>query len=195
MTSQTTTTTATRSGTDTEFPAPGTWVFDSAHSSLEAIARHLMVSKVRGRFGSFEGRVEIGEDPAASHVEVTIEATSIDTNEPDRDEHLRSADFLDAENHPELRFESDRIERTGDDRFEVAGTLTIRGTSAPVRLDVEYLGLFEDPWGNEKAAFAGTTTLRRADWGMTWNQALETGGVLVGKELDVELNVQLQRAA
>lgn len=193
MTTQTKT--ATRSGTDTEFPAPGTWVFDSAHSSLEAVARHLVVSKVRGRFGSFEGRVEIGEDLTDSHVEVTIEATSIDTNEPDRDAHLRSEDFLDAENYPELRFESDRIERTGDERFEVEGTLTIRGTSAPVTVDVQYLGLFTDPWGNEKAAFTGSTNLRRADWGMTWNQALETGGVLVGKELEVELNVQLQRAS
>ncbi|MDX1658382.1 MAG: YceI family protein [Nitriliruptorales bacterium] len=175
-------------------PEAGTWVFDNDHSSIEAVARHLMVSKVRGRFEEFEGTVEVGDSLEDSRVEVTIAADSINTNTPDRDEHLRSGDFLDVENHPELRFESTEVRRTGDEELRVRGDLTIRGETNEVELDVTYLGLHEDPWGNEKAAFAAQTTLNREDWGMTWNQALETGGVLVGKELKVEINVQLQRS-
>lgn len=175
-------------------PQAGTWTIDPAHSSITAIARHMMVSRVRGRFESFSGTVEVAEDPEESTATLTIDADSINTNEQDRDEHLRSGDFLDAANHPHLRFESTDVEHVEGDRYRVTGDLTIRGETRPVTIDVEYLGLREDPWGNERAFVRGETTLNREDWDMTWNQVLEAGGVMVGKELDVELDVQLVRA-
>lgn len=175
-------------------PATGTWTIDSSHSAIEAVARHLMVSKVRGRFTEFTGTIEIPEDITDASVEVVIEAASIDTGTDDRDQHLRSPDFLDVENHPHLTFRSDRVVHVDGNKWEVPGQLTIRGTTNPVTLDVTYHGVTQDPWGNEVAVFAATTELDREAWGMTWNQALETGGVLVGKKLKVELDIQLKQA-
>jgi len=175
-------------------PAAGTWSIDAAHSSVEAVARHLVVSRVRGRFASFSGTVKIGEDVADSSIDVSIDAASIDTGVEDRDQHLRSADFLDVDNHPTISFQASQAQHVKGDQWQLPGELTIRGTTRPVTLDVEFLGSQTDPWGNDKAAFEARATIAREDFGITWNQALETGGVLVGKELTVELLVQLQPA-
>lgn len=172
-------------------PRAGTWVIDPAHSSIEVIARHMMVSKVRGRFESFSGIIEVGEDPADSRVEVSIDAKSINTAEEKRDQHLRSEDFLNADEHPQLTFVSTNVEHIEDDRYRLVGDLTIRGETHAVELDVDYFGVNQDPWGSERALFQATTELDREDWDITWNQALETGGVLVGRKLQVELDIQL----
>lgn len=181
--------TATRTIDGVEAPRAGTWTIDAAHSSVEVIARHLMLAKVRGRFGSFAGEIVVGDTPEDSSVEVTIDAASIDTGETKRDEHLRSPDFLDVENHPTLTFRSSGARRTSERTLEVDGDLTIRGVARPVTLDVEYLGVTQDPWGNTRAAFSATTEIDREEFGITWNQALETGGVMVGRKLKVELEV------
>ena len=173
-----------------EIPAPGAWEIDPSHSSVEAVARHLMISKVRGRFGAFSGTVTIGDTPQHSSVVATIDATSIDTADSKRDSHLRSADFLDVENHPTLEFRSTKVRQVGETKLWLDGQLTIRGVTRPVSLDVGYLGLVSDPYGNEKAVFTAETEIDREDWGMTWNAALETGGVLVGRKLKIELEIQ-----
>lgn len=182
--------TSTRTDTPTP-PEPGTWVIDPAHSSIEAVARHMMVSKVRGHFGSFSGAVEVAEDPTRSTVQVSIDAKTIDTNEEQRDQHLRSEDFLHADEYPKLEFESREIEHLEGNRYRMVGELTIRGETEPVQLDVDYFGTDTDPFGSERALFQATTTLNRENWGITWNKTLETGGLFVGKELDVELDIQL----
>ena len=182
-----------RARENVRLPAPGVWEIDPSHSSVGAVARHLVVSKVRGRFTSFTGTVTIGETPEESGVQATIDATSIDTAEPKRDAHLRSADFLDAETYPTLEFRSTAVEQTGPSTLRVDGDLTIRGISRPVSLDVGYGGLISDPFGNAKAIFSAHTEIDREDWGMTWNAALETGGVLVGKRLQIELEIQAVR--
>lgn len=177
----------------TQLPAAGTWVVEPTHSTIEAVARHLRITKVRGRFGSFEGKVEVGQDALDSRIEVTIDAASIDTNNADRDAHLTSDDFLDVDNHPTLEFRSTGVEETGDG-YAVTGDLTMVGVTRPVTLDVAYGGVTQDPWGNDRALFAAETTINREDWGITWNQALEAGGVLVSKEIAIEIEVQLVRA-
>lgn len=182
--------TSTRTDTPTP-PEPGTWVIDPAHSSIEAVARHMMVSKVRGHFGSFSGAVEVAEEPTESTVQVSIDAKTIDTNEEKRDQHLRSEDFLHADEYPQLEFESREIEHLEGNRYRMVGDLTIRGETEPVELEVDYFGTDTDPFGSERALFQASTTLNREDWGITWNKTLETGGLFVGKELDVELDVQL----
>jgi polyisoprenoid-binding protein YceI len=170
-------------------PQAGSWVIDPAHSSIEAVARHMMVSRVRGRFESFSGRIEVAPDPTDSTVSVTIDAKSLNTNEEKRDTHLRSEDFLAVDDHPQMRFESTRIEHVEDSSYRVFGELTIRGVTRPVELAVDYFGVSEDPWGSPRALFRATTKLDREDWGMTWNQALETGGVLVGRKVSIELDI------
>lgn len=187
--------TATPTTTDrATLPAAGTWAIDPTHTSVEAVARHLVVSKVRGRFTEFSGTVTIGEDVTASAMDIEIAAASIDTGTPDRDAHLKSPDFLDVETHPTITFRSTEVVPAGD-RWQVPGELTIRGVARPVTLDVAYLGTTTDPWGNPKAVFEATAELDREAFGMTWNQALETGGVLVSKTLKVELAVQLAPAS
>jgi polyisoprenoid-binding protein YceI len=176
-----------------ERPAPGVWEIDPSHSSVGAVARHLMVSKVRGRFTRFTGTVTIGETPEASGVVAAIDAASIDTAEPKRDAHLRSADFLDADTYPTLDFRSAAVEQTGPTTLRVKGDLTIRGITRPVTLDVAYGGSITDPFGNPKAIFSAQAEIDREEWGMTWNAALETGGVLVGKRLRIELEIQAVR--
>jgi len=173
-----------------EIPAPGRWEIDPAHSRVGAVARHLMVTKVRGSFGVFGGTIEVGEEPEDSKVVVHVDAASIDTGSPDRDKHLRSADFLDVEQFPELTFTSTKVERAGETGLRLTGDLTIRGVSRPITLDAEFDGLIGDPWGGKRVAFTATTELEREDWGMTWNVALEKGGVLVSKKFQVEIDVQ-----
>ncbi|MGH2698324.1 MAG: YceI family protein [Actinomycetota bacterium] len=182
--------TAVREVNGVELPQVGDWVIDPAHSSIEAVARHMVITKVRGRFEEFSGTIHVDEDPAKSWAEASIKAASINTNQPDRDAHLRSPDFLNADQFPELTFKSTKLSHKGEGRFELVGDLTIRGETRPVTLDVEAHGVATDPFGNTKALFAAKTRLERENWGMNWNQALEAGGVLVSKSLDVEIEVQ-----
>jgi polyisoprenoid-binding protein YceI len=181
---------ATRDVHGLDAPAPGTWKFDPGHTSLMAEARHLMVTKVRGRFTRFTGALHVAEVPEESFVEVEIQSDSIDTGNPDRDGHLKSPDFLDVENHPTLTFRSTGVELGEGSEFTVPGELTIRGITRPVVLNAEYLGLIGDPWGNTRVGFSATTEIDREDFDMTWNVALETGGVLVSKKIKIELEVQ-----
>ena len=169
-----------------------TWRIDPAHSHLEFAVKHLMISTVKGRFGELEGTVVVEDDDAeTARIEVEIAARSIDTRVEKRDDHLRSADFLHAEQYPTLRFESTGVERIAGERLRVKGDLTIRDATREVTLDVEELGRVQDPWGGERAVFRATTKIDRKDFGLTWNQALETGGVLVGDEVRISIDAQL----
>ena len=167
-----------------------TYQIDKAHSEATFQVRHLL-SKVRGRFSDFAGTIQFDEAaPAGSAVEFTIQASSIDTAEADRDKHLRSGDFFDVERFPTLTFKSESVKAHGGGHFDVAGTLTIRGTSKAITIPVTYLGTARDPWGRERAAFEAEVTLNRKDFGLNWNAALETGGFLVGDEVRVSLSIQ-----
>ena len=172
----------------------GTWTLDPTHSHVSFRVRHLMAAKVRGSFKSFAGAIEVGEGLDDTVVSATIDAGSIDTGVADRDTHLKSADFLDAENFDTLSFRSTRITRT-EEGFELVGDLTIRDVTKSVTLDVEFGGVVADPWGNEKAIFSAATKINREEWGLTWNAALETGGVLVGKDVTIEIEAQATRDA
>jgi polyisoprenoid-binding protein YceI len=167
-----------------------TWKIDPNHSSVEFAVKHIMISTVKGRFSEVEGEIVIADgEPSHSSVTATLRAASIDTRAGQRDDHLRSADFLDAVNFPEITFKSTRI--TGDrSEFEVTGDLTIRGVTREVALDVTNEGSGKDPWGGERIAFSGTTKLDRRDFGLTWNQAIEAGGVLVGNDVKISIDVQ-----
>lgn len=170
------------------------WQIDPAHTTAEFSVRHMMISNVKGRFGTLEGTVTGDlEDPTQAQVDVKIEVASVDTRNEQRDQHLRSADFFDAENHPYITFKSRRIERTGQDRFNVVGDLTIRGVTREVVLDATFEGQARSPWGQQVAGFSATTRLNRKDYGLTWNAALETGGVLVGDEVKIDIHVELIR--
>ena len=173
-----------------EAPAPATWQIDPAHSELAFVARYLMVTKVRGVFREFSGTFHIEEKPEDSWAEVTIQAASIDTGTEDRDNHLRSADFLDVERFPELRFRSTKIELTGGMGLRVTGDLTIRDVTKSVVLDAEYQGMAKDPWGGTRTAFSATTEINREDFGASWNVALEAGGWLVSKTIRIEIEAQ-----
>ena len=173
-----------------------TWTLDTAHSGIGFAIRHMVVAKVRGRFGGWTGTVKLDEqDLTRSEVDVQIDANSIDTGNAQRDTHLRSADFLDVEQFPTLRFQSTRVENAGAERFRVVGKLTLHGVTREVALDVERGGQGKDPWGNQRAGFAATTSILRRDFGLTWNQALETGGLLVADRVDIELDVQAVQSA
>jgi polyisoprenoid-binding protein YceI len=170
-----------------------TWTIDSTHSSIGFSVRHMMFAKVRGRFAAWTGEAELDlANLTASKVRATIDVASIDTGEAQRDGHLRSADFFDAENHPKLTFTSTKIEKKSDTQFALHGTLTIRGVDKPVVLDAELTGRGKDPWGGDRVGFHLEGKLNRKDWGLGWNQVLEAGGVLVGEtvELDIELQVK-----
>ena len=172
------------------------WNIDSAHSGINFSIRHMVVSKVRGRFARYTGTVDLNDgDLTRSFVEATIDASSIDTGTPQRDAHLRGPDFFDVEKYPELRFRSTRVEKVEGDHYRLVGDLTIRDVTREVSLDVEYGGRAKDPWGNERTGFIATTSLDRKDFGLQWNQALEAGGLLVGDRVDVELEVQAVKAA
>jgi len=173
--------------------AAETFIVDKAHSEATFQVRHL-VTKVRGHFSDFEGTIQVERDkPEASSVEFVVKAASIDTGNPDRDKHLRSADFFDVEKTPEIRFKSSRIAAKGKDIYEVAGTLTIRGVSKEVTLPVSFLGFAKDPWGNDKAGFSTEITLNRKDFGLMWNKALDSGGWLLGDEAYITVNIEASR--
>lgn len=175
------------------------WTIDPAHSLVELSAKHMMITKVKGRFSGISGSIYTDEQhPDRSGVEVEIAADTIDTRAADRDKHLRSADFLDVERFPTITFKSTRVEGAyaqPGDRFRVTGDLTIHGTTRPVTLDVTYDGRGKDPWGGERASFSATTSLDRRDFGLQWNQALETGGILVSNEIRISLEVQAKKQA
>ena len=173
-------------------PPAGTWVFDKAHTSVEFVARHLL-TKVRGRFDEFDGTVVIAERPEDSRADVEIVARSIETRTPMRDQHLRSADFLDAETYPTLAFRSSGVRPTGGSTFQLLGDLTIKDVTRPVVLDAELLGWGPgpDPEAPPKAMFSASTEIDREDWGMTWNVAVETGGWLVSKRVRIEIEAEL----
>lgn len=176
-----------------------TWQIDPAHSAVEFAVKHMMFTTVRGRFKDVKGTIEVDEqNPDRSVVNVEIGAASIDTGSPDRDAHLRSADFLDVETHPAITFRSKRVEgamKKEGDSFRVIGDLTIRGTSMEVTLDAVYGGTGKDPWGGTRGGAEAKTKIDRREWGLKWNQALETGGVLVANEVRIEIEVQAVKAA
>lgn len=174
----------------TQLQEKSVYALDPAHTTVEFVVRHLMISKVRGRFTRFDGQIELppGSDlPAA--INVAIDAPSIDTREEQRDAHLRSADFFEAEKYPKLTFESTRIDGTPDEFF-VDGKLTIHGVTRDVTLKASYEGKVTDPWGGNRVGYSAHTTINRKDYGLGWNAALETGGVVVGDEVRIELNVE-----
>jgi polyisoprenoid-binding protein YceI len=171
-----------------------TWTIDPAHTSVEFAVKHMMFTTVRGRFKDLKGTIEVDEqNPDRSVVNVELGAASLDTGVADRDAHLRSADFLDVENHPAITFRSKRVEgamKKEGDRFKVVGDLSIRGTTMEVTLDATYEGTGKDPWGGTRAGARATATIDRRDWGLRWNQALETGGILVANEVRIEVELQ-----
>lgn len=168
------------------------WKIDPSHSEIQLSVRHMMISKVRGRFESFDGQVDFNEEnPTASSVDVTIDAGSINTRDGQRDGHLKSADFLNAEAYPVLRFKSNRVEVVGEKKGRIYGELTIRDISREVVLDAEFTGKAKSPWGTTSAGFSATTSFDRTEWGLGWNQALETGGILVGNKVDVSIELEL----
>ena len=171
-----------------------TWQIDPAHTSVEFAVKHMMFTTVRGRMKDLKGTIEVDEaTPNLSNVVVELKAASIDTGVADRDAHLRSPDFLDADAHETITFRSKRVDgayKKEGDRFKVVGDLTIRDTTAEITLDCTYQGTGKDPWGGTRAGFNAETRLDRRDWGLKWNQALETGGILVGNELRIEIDVQ-----
>jgi polyisoprenoid-binding protein YceI len=188
--------TATAPRTDAPpLPRPGTWVIDTSHSAVEFVARHLMVSKARGRFDDFHGELHVADRPEDSSVTVEIAAASVSTGDPRRDGHLASADFFDVERYPTITFRSTGVRPVGGTRYEVDGELTVHGVTRPVTLDTEYKGSARDPFGSDKVLFSASTEVDREDFGLTWNKSLETGGVLIGKKVRIELEVQadLQR--
>lgn len=167
-----------------------TWNVDKAHSEAGFKVRHLM-GNVRGRFGDFEGTIVAdAAKPEASTVEFKVKTASIDTDVADRDKHLRSPDFFDVEKFPEMTFKSSKVTAMGTNKFDVAGTLTIRGTAKQIVLPVAYLGSAKDPWGNERASFEAAIKLNRKDFGMVWNKTLDAGGLLLGDDVAVEINIE-----
>jgi polyisoprenoid-binding protein YceI len=185
-----TTATATRTYNGTDVPAAGTYAIDASHTHVGFAARHLMVSKVRGGFSGVKGEIVIAENPFDSSVEVEIDLASVDTRDEKRDEHLRSADFFDVANHPSATFRSTGVREGKSDRFLVDGDLTVAGVTRPVTLDLTFEGSAASPWGTTSIGFSATAKVNREDFGLTWNQALETGGVLVGKDISLDLEVE-----
>ncbi len=175
----------------TELPPPGPWTVDPAHSSVAAVAQHLGISSVHGRFTDFTASIEVApDDVTRSHVEAVIRAASIDTGNGMRDTHLRSADFLDVERFPEITYRSTGLTAAGSDRWTVHGELGLHGVVRPVDLDLAYLGTGSDPWGGTRAAFRATAQLRREDFAMDYNQVVQAGIAAIGTTLKVELDIQ-----
>lgn len=172
----------------------GTYVIDPSHTEVGFVARHAMVTKVRGRFTEVEGTLQFSDDPEASAAEATIRTASVSTGSPDRDGHLRSADFFDVEQFPAITFRSRGLEADGE-TYVLTGDLTIKDVTKPVRLPVEFGGAATDPFGNERAGFSAELDVNREDWGLTWNAALETGGVLVSKKVKLTLEVSAIKQA
>jgi len=174
----------------------GSYTIDPTHSRIGFVARHAMVTKVRGSFNEFEGAAYLdADDPSKSTGTLTIQAASIDTRNADRDGHLRSNDFFDMENHPVITFTSTAVEVVDAENFRVTGDLTIKGVTKPVTVDFEYTGAAVDPFGNQRVGLEGKTTVNRKDWGVNWNAALEAGGVLVSEKVTLEFEISAVRDA
>ncbi len=180
---------ATRTVDGSEVPVAGTWNLDPTHTTITFEVRHMMISKVRGAFPMATGTIDVADDPTQSTVEVKIDAASVESGTEDRDNHLRSPEFFDVETHPEIVFKSSGVEVTGDG-YRLNGELTVKDVTRPVALDFEFNGGLVDPFGNARVAFSATTELDREDWGLTWNMALETGGVLVGKKIKLFIDTE-----
>ena len=172
----------------------GTWQVDPAHSAVTFTARHMMVAKVRGSFKEFTADIVIADDPLQSRVDATVQMASVDTGDSSRDEHLRTNDFFAIEQHPTMTFRSTGLEGSGDE-YKLHGDLTIRGVTKPVAFDLEVGGVGKDPWGNTKAGFTATGSISRKDFGVEWNAPLETGGVLVGDKVTIEIDVEASLAS
>jgi polyisoprenoid-binding protein YceI len=173
----------------------GDYTLDTAHSRLGFVARHAMVTKVRGSFTDVTGTGHFdAEDPSNSRVEVVIQARSIDTGNADRDNHLRSNDFFDMDSYPEIRFTSTAVTANGANEYRVDGELTIKDVTKPISIDFEFTGAATDPFGNNRIGFEGHTTINRKDWGISWNAALEAGGVLVSEKVNLEFDISAVRA-
>ena len=173
----------------------GDYTLDASHTRIGFSARHAMVTKVRGQFGAFEGTARIDEaTPSASKVDLTIQVASVDTGSADRDGHLKSGDFFDAETYPTITFTSTDVKRDGSD-WVITGDLTVKDVTKPVAIEFEQTGSAVDPFGNTRVGFEGETTINRKDWGLTWNAALETGGVLVSEKVKLELDISAIKSA
>jgi polyisoprenoid-binding protein YceI len=178
---------STTSTTDT---ATGTYAIDPSHSRIGFVARHAMVTKVRGSFNDFDGSGHFdAEDPSRSRFELTIQAASIDTRNADRDGHLRSNDFFDMETYPTIHFATSEVRQVNDDTYRVTGDLTIKGTTKPVTFDLEHTGVAVDPFGNTRLGLEGSVAVNRTEWGLTWNAPLAAGGVLVSEKVTLEFEV------
>ena len=172
----------------------GTYNIDQSHSSVEFVARHLVISKVRGRFSSFSGQIVIAENPLDSHATARIDTNSIDTNEEKRDEHLRSADFFNTSQYPTITYQSTSVKEAGNGQYILVGDLTIAGKTNQVDLELEVTGTAQDPWGNSRVGFSASTAINRSEFGLTWNQALETGGVVVSDKIDLNIEIEAVKA-
>lgn len=171
------------------------WALDTAHSSVDFSVRHMMIAKVKGSFKSFNATIEADPtDLTTATIEFTVDLSSVDTRNEDRDNHLRSADFFDVENNPTMTFKATNIVKTGEGEYDVTGDLTLRGVTRPETFAVSFEGTGKDPWGNEKVGFNAEGKIKRSEYGLTWNAALETGGVLVGDEIKVALEIQAAKA-
>lgn len=184
------TTITSRTVNGVEYPAVGTYPLDVSHTRLGFAVRHMAVSKVRGDFSDFSGTLELAEDPVDSKVSVTIQAGSVDTHDENRDNHLRTNDFFDVENHPTWTFTSTAIRPVSATEWKVDGDLTIRGVTKPVTLDATLEGVVQDPYGNHRVGFSATTSINREDWGVSFNGVMEAGGVVVSKKVDIDIEAE-----
>jgi polyisoprenoid-binding protein YceI len=172
---------------------PGVWNVDTSHSQVGFVARHLMIAKVRGQFREFSGVVHVAENPLDSTVEASVDLGSVDTGDTARDEHLRTSDFFTVDQHPQMTFVSTGI-KDDDGDYVLYGDLTLNGVSRQVEFDLDFDGVSPDPWGGTRAGFSASTEVNRKDWGLEWNAALETGGVLVGDKVKIQLDIELVKA-
>ena len=184
---------STRAVNGLTLPSTGTFVLDKSHTEVGFIARHLMVSKVRGRFTDFEGTIVVADDPSESSVEVIIQAASINTNDENRDKHVRTNDFLSTDEFPALTFRSTKVELSSGGDWKVNGDLTVRGVTRPIVLDVQFEGVIQDPWGNQRLGFAASGEIDRNDFGVSFNAALETGGFVVSPKVKLEIEAEAVR--
>jgi polyisoprenoid-binding protein YceI len=186
---------STRAVNGLTLPSTGTFVLDKSHTEVGFIARHLMVSKVRGRFTDFEGTIVVADDPSESSVEVIIQAASINTNDENRDKHVRTNDFLSTDEFPALTFRSTKVELSSGGDWKVNGDLTVRGVTRPIFLDVQFEGVIQDPWGNQRLGFTASGEIDRNDFGVSFNAALETGGFVVSPKVKLEIEAEAVRQA
>jgi polyisoprenoid-binding protein YceI len=184
---------STRAVNGLTLPSTGTFVLDKSHTEVGFIARHLMVSKVRGRFTDFEGTIVVADDPSESSVEVIIQAASINTNDENRDKHVRTNDFLSTDEFPALTFRSTKVELSSGGDWKVNGDLTVRGVTRPIVLDVQFEGVIQDPWGNQRLGFTASGEIDRNDFGVSFNAALETGGFVVSPKIKLEIEAEAVR--